>query len=86
MNKYVSGQQFAIEIFMSPEMTNRNLSNKEYIIRIYQSILMRTPDAEGLDYWVNRLKSGTSRKDVIIEFTHSVEYQNMCKKIGIKNY
>ncbi|CAN7424317.1 DUF4214 domain-containing protein [Rhizobium sp. LjRoot30] len=35
------------------------MSNEEIVSSIYESLLGRVPDAEGLEYWVDQLESGT---------------------------
>ncbi len=48
------------------------LSNKEFITKIYQNILNRAPDDEGLNFWETRLTNGLSRSDFIIEYVNDV--------------
>ena len=48
------------------------LSDKEFITKIYQNILNREPDAEGLDFWETRLANGLSKNDFIVEYVHDV--------------
>lgn len=37
---------------------NANVSNTEFVTNFYQSILGRTPDAAGLNFWVDKLDAG----------------------------
>ncbi len=82
-NKTISGQGFALEIFQSREMISLNLSNEEFVTRVYKTLLMRNADRDGQKYWVNRLNNGLTRQGLIEEFSYSTEYINMCNTIGI---
>jgi hypothetical protein len=47
--------------------------NYYFALKLYQNVLGRAPDAEGLAYWVNRLNEGMPRENVILSFTESLE-------------
>lgn len=49
------------------------LSLTEQVELMYQTLLQRTADSEGLDYWVTKLESGTSLADVAASMAHSAE-------------
>ena len=52
------------------------LSHQEYIINLYDHILDRNPDIEGLNYWVSQLEIGfESRFEVLLGFSASAENQ-----------
>ncbi len=52
-----------------------NLSNREFVQLVYQNVLGRQPDVEGLNFWTGRLDSGAmSRGTVMINFSESSEY------------
>ncbi|MCP5032292.1 MAG: DUF4214 domain-containing protein [Actinomycetia bacterium] len=50
------------------------LDNQQFVSLIYQNVLGRTPDPEGLAHWTNALDSGYSRGAVMIAFSESAEY------------
>ena len=45
--------------------------------RVYQAAFDRTPDNNGLKYWIGRMDSGTSQDRVAAEFVGSLEFKNM---------
>ncbi len=52
-----------------------NLNNAQYVGALYQQILGRIPDAGGRAFWINQLEAGTTRADVLVQFSESLEYQ-----------
>jgi hypothetical protein len=51
-----------------------DLSNRDYVQRLYQNILDRDPDSAGWDFWEDELEiAGFSRENVLVRFTQSVE-------------
>lgn len=51
-----------------------SLSNAEFLELVYQNVLGRSPDASGLQYWLGRMSSGTSRGQVMVHFSESIEF------------
>ena len=49
------------------------LGNGEFVALIYQNVLGRAPDADGLSYWVDRLDTGMDVSDLILGFANSSE-------------
>ena len=45
--------------------------------RLYQAAFNRTPDTNGVSYWVNNLDHGMSLQDVARSFVTSAEYQSI---------
>ena len=70
--------------FLSQEMKNKNLSNEEYVRRIYKAMLNRSPDSGGLKYWKERLDKGESPTVVINSFIDSSEFKKICDDYGIQ--
>lgn len=52
-------------------------SQASAITSLYQSLLHRAPDAEGLKFWEHALASGSSIADIAQEITRSAEYQGL---------
>lgn len=44
-----------------------------WLTAIYERVLKRTPDAQGFNYWLERLASGTTEVDVVLAFLESPE-------------
>ena len=51
-----------------------DLSNAEFLDLVYQNVLDRSPDASGLQYWIQRMNSGTTRGEVMVLFSESPEF------------
>lgn len=59
----------------SPEFISQNLSNKEFVIRMYETFLNRDPDEAGLNDWVSKLEKGdVTRDSLVYGFTNSTEF------------
>lgn len=52
-----------------------SITNRAFVLRIYVDVLKRTADQSGLDYWTRKLNSGTSRGQVMVNFSESNEYK-----------
>ncbi len=83
LNGTYSGSTVAKGFFLSQEFTSKNLSNSEFVNRLYKTILNRDPDSAGKADWVNRLSKGTSRSTVLSGFLNSTEFTKLCKQYGI---
>jgi len=62
----------------SPEFqaTYGALSNGEFVTLLYQNVLGRGPDPDGLAFWTGQLDSGLMvRGDVLVGFSESAEFQ-----------
>jgi len=67
-------QNFAVsQEFLS---TYGNLDNAQFVELVYQNVLGRNSDPEGLNFWTNQLDTGNlSRGQVMVGFSESLEYQ-----------
>lgn len=61
----------------SKEFQNKygSVSDPEFVTLLYNNVLGRDPDLEGLDHWVARLESGQSRGSILVGFSESPEYR-----------
>lgn len=50
--------------------------SEEFITQLYSSILGRKPDAEGMDYWKNKLSTGSTAADLVVGFFDSQEMKD----------
>jgi len=82
-NHTVSGSAAAREFFMSKEFVAKNLTDEEFVTRVYRTYMGREPEIAGLVYWTGRLSGGLSREAVLNEFAVSKEFTNICKDYGI---
>ena len=51
------------------------LNNTQFVTLLYNNVLDREPDAQGLANWVNALNAGASRESVVNGFSESQEFQ-----------
>lgn len=82
----MTGEEVAYGFVFSQEMTNRNLSDEQYVRILYNAFLGRECDADGLSYWLNRLATGSSRLDVYHGFSRSDEFAALCTNAGFRPY
>ncbi len=66
----------------SEEFTNAELSDREYITRLYRGIFGRQPDT-GINNWLQALSNGQSRKDIFKGFIYSDEFKSMVGRFGM---
>ena len=77
--------QVAVDgFFHSKEFKNSNTSNSAYVNILYKTFLNRAADTGGYNNWMNKLRSGTSRDDVLKGFANSQEFANLMASYGIK--
>ena len=66
-------------------------TNKAFVQALYTNLLGREADAEGLDFWANALTLGTSRGDLLAQFTAAAmasgadndDYQAITAKLAV---
>jgi len=75
--------QVASSFFFSTEFINRNVSNEDYVDRLYRALMNRAPDSSGRRHWINNLQSGMSRLEVFTLFVNSSEFANLCGEYGL---
>ena len=83
LDKVQTPKQVAYGFVFSKEMTNRNLTNEQFVTMLYRTMMDREPDASGLNNWVAKLKSGTPRQNIYNGFADSVEFNNIVKSYGL---
>ncbi len=82
-NMRISGSVCAHGFFFSDEFIGQNLSNDEYVLRLYRTFMNREPDPAGFADWTGRLAAGASREDVFQGFAGSAEWALICADYGI---
>ena len=50
------------------------LDDRAFVSLLYGNVLDRDPDAAGLAYWTGRIATGTSREQVVLGFSDSLEF------------
>ncbi|MBO4636282.1 MAG: DUF4214 domain-containing protein [Clostridiales bacterium] len=82
-NQRDTGTGAAHGFFFSSEFTNQNVSNGEYVTRLYRTFMNREPDEGGYNAWLAQLDEGVSREDVFNGFAGSIEFARICASYGI---
>ncbi len=82
-SQQASGTKVAEGFFFSDEFTSANVSNEEYITRLYRTFFNREPDQEGFNSWLYTLQVGYSRKYVFNGFANSDEWKLVCQNYQI---
>ena len=86
-NALSSGKKNAAEIilgfFSSNEFKAKGYNNDQQIELLYKAMLNRSSDAEGKLYWLNKMNSGDTYRQVIAGFCGSTEFRKLCAQYGI---
>ena len=70
-------RELAKTFFNSEEYLNKNSSDSEYVDTLYNCLFDREADEAGKAHWMNELKSGKSRNEILDEFASSGEYTSV---------
>ena len=82
-NQRDTGTGAARGFFFSNEFTGQNVTNGEFVTRLYRTFMNREPDQAGYDAWVAQLDGGVSREEVFNGFSESIEFARICASYGI---
>ena len=83
-SKTISGAQAAEGFFFSKEFTAHNYTDEAYVELLYVTMMNRSSDEEGRNYWVKLLQNGVSRRFVFKGFSESKEFTSICNQYGIE--
>ncbi len=93
LNKTLNGEYFLKNLmFAEDEFTNRNLADKDLIAALYQIVVNREFDEEGLNFWVGiyneNLQNASGDKklaqEVLVDrMVHEPEFGKLCDNVGI---
>lgn len=83
-NYELTGASAAQGFFFSPEFTNKNVSDEEYVELLYNVMMDRASDEAGKADWLYKLKNGVTREGVFKGFADSQEFRNVCDAYGIE--
>lgn len=78
-----TGASIGADFLLGAEMQSLNLSDDEYLDRLYRTFMNREADAEGKEYWKGFLEKGCSRKYVLAGLINSKEFSDLCASYGI---
>ncbi len=80
----LAGSDVARGFIFSQEFENRNTTDEEYVTILYHAFFNREPDSAGYNGWLERLRNGASRAEVLDGFLYSQEFGNLCRDYNIK--
>jgi len=78
-----TGASVAQSFVFSGEAKRRKLSNEQYVDSLYRGLLGCEPDSKNRKTWLNRIKAGWPREDVLAGFIKSAKFTNLCKQAGV---
>lgn len=76
MNGGMSINQVSAEFAKSQEfrtLYGTSTTNSQFVTLVYQNVLGRSPDAAGLQFWVDKMADGMTRGRVMTNFSESAE-------------
>ena len=82
-NQRDTGTGAARGFFFSSEFMDQDVSNEEYVNRLYRTFMGREADEAGFGAWVSQLNGGVSREEVFNGFAQSPEFTGICADYGI---
>lgn len=75
--------QVAESFIRSEEFKNKKLSDEEFVEILYETFLGRSSDPAGKSTWLNCLKKGQSRDEVMKGFSNSAEFSKIVASFGL---
>lgn len=79
----LTGAQMVSSFMNSPEFNSNGYTNEQVVTIVYQTMLDREPDPEGLKYHTNNLNNGICYDSLINNFSQSEEFIGICDKANI---
>lgn len=87
VNKLETGEDTAADVvtffFNSPEYQRSGKNNSQIVTDCYSTMLNRTPDEEGYEYWKQRLDVGMTPQVVLCGFIYSPEFAGIVAQYGV---
>lgn len=77
MSKKSTYKDVAEGFMFSTEMNNKRLSNDAFVRKLYLLYLDREAEPAGLQFWVNELNNGMTRKEANKGFAASMEFKTL---------
>ena len=84
-NHSLSATQVAYGFVFSEEFLNHNYDDHDFLVHLYASFMKREPDADGEEFWMNKLAGEMTREEVFYGFASSEEFKDICKTYGVSN-
>jgi len=78
-----TGSDVAYGFVFSQEFLSKNTTDEEYLQVLYEAFFNRQPDAGGKQGWLDAMKGGASREDVLKGYIFAAEFNELCREYGI---
>ena len=78
-----SAQTVAQSFFHSDEFLNKRYDDRNFVCILYRTFMGREYDESGLAYWLDALRQGKSRDEVLEGFSNSVEFHEIMASYGL---
>lgn len=78
-----NGAEVAYGFFFSPEYIQKGKTDDEYVRDLYKALFDRGADETGYNVWMEQLRAGVPRVNVLKGFVDSEEFSVLCSKYGI---
>ena len=83
LNKSMTAGGVARGFIFSDEFKRRDTTDEEFVSILYKGLLGRDPDSSGYNFWLNKLRSGWSREQVLNGFLGSSEFASVCQSYDL---
>ena len=80
-----SASDLARSFFRSPEFTDRQTTDDEFLDILYRALFDREPDEAGKYSWLDVMASGLPREDVVDGFIGSHEFRYLARHFSTEN-
>ncbi|MBR3057720.1 MAG: DUF4214 domain-containing protein [Clostridiales bacterium] len=78
-----TGTSVASGFVFSPELQNKAYSDTQYVEVMYSAFFGREADKGGKEFWVGKMKSGMTRKELFTGFANSQEFFELCGSFDV---
>lgn len=81
----MSPSQAVYNLVFSDELKSKisPMGFEEFVNFLYKNVFDREPDSGGYVNWVNKLKSGMSKEEILLNFLNSYEFKDICAMFGL---
>ena len=84
----IDGAGLVKDIIFSEESLAKtsNYTDLEFITFLYEAVFGRDPDTHGQNSWYTIISSGMAREEVVDNFVHTAEFEDLCILFGVTTY
>jgi hypothetical protein len=86
LNQTQTGADVANGFIYSREFQEKNTSDSDFLVMLYNAFFDREPDPGGRDSWLSELEAGRDRREVLSGFIYSTEFAELCRRFEITPY